>query len=75
MQTSEIYRKNFSEQLRKVLSQNDEQKNKIYELRQNKKLTDISYELVQGKLNKLFESINAISNAKNLQDKYELVID
>ena len=66
MQTSEIYRKNFSEQLRKVLSQNDEQKNKIYELRQNKKLTDISYELVQGKLNKLFESINAISNAKNL---------
>jgi len=33
-------------------------------------LTHISYEIVQDKLNMLYESIDAISNAKNLEDKY-----
>ena len=46
VQISEIYRKKFSEELREALSMNDEQKNKIFELIQNKKLHLISYELV-----------------------------
>jgi hypothetical protein len=43
---SEQYRKKFSEELREALSSNDDLNNKIFELRQNKKLTDISYDLV-----------------------------
>ena len=72
--TSENYRKKFSEQLREVLQENDDHSNKIFELKQNKRLTEISYELVQVKLNMMFESINEISNAKNLEDKYRLKI-
>jgi predicted RNA-binding protein with RPS1 domain len=43
---SEVYRKGFSEQLRKCLSVNDDLKNQIFELDQNKKLTYISYEII-----------------------------
>ena len=73
--TSELYRKKFSEQLRKALSKNDELTNQIFELGQNKKLTQISYENVQDKLNQLYKSVNAISNAKNLEDKFQFEID
>ena len=73
--TSELYRKGFSEQLRKALSKNDELTNQIFELGQNKKLTSISYEIVQDKLSMLYESINAISNAKYLEDKFQMEID
>ena len=73
--TSEIYRKQFSEQLRDTVSRNDELYNQIFEFDQNKRLTQISYELVQDKLNMLFESIDAISNAKYLEDKYQIRIN
>ena len=43
---SETYRKKFSEGMRKALSINDEQSNKIFELEQNKRLNVISLELV-----------------------------
>lgn len=72
---SEQYRKKFSEELRKALSQNDEQSNKVFELEQNRRLHEISYELVQGKLSMLFDSINAISNAKELEDKFQFAIN
>jgi hypothetical protein len=36
---SELYRKGFSEKLRITLSLNDDLKNQIFELDQNKKLT------------------------------------
>jgi hypothetical protein len=72
---SEQYRKKFSEELRKALSQNDEQSNKVFELEQNRRLHEISYELVQGKLSMLFNSINAISNAKKLEDKFQFEIN
>ena len=71
MATSELYRKRFSEQLRKTLSENDELSNQIFELAQNRRLTHISYEIVQDKLNMLYESIDAISNAKKLEEKYQ----
>ena len=69
---SELYRKGFSEKLRITLSLNDDLKNQIFELDQNKKLTYISYEIVQTKLNMLYESMTAISNAKNLEDKFQV---
>lgn len=75
MLISEQYRKKFSEELRKALSQNDEQSNKVFELEQNRRLHEISYELVQGKLSMLFDSINAISNAKELEDKFQFEIN
>ena len=72
---SETYRKKFSEGMSKALSENDEQSNKIFDLEQNKRLKEISLELVQSQLNHLFNSINAISNAKNLEDKYQFQIN
>ena len=42
---------------------------------QNKRLTHIGYELVQNKLTTLYESIDGISNIKNLEDKYCFTID
>jgi len=38
-------------------------------------LTQISFEIVQNKLEMMFESINSISNAKNLEDKFRFEID
>jgi predicted RNA-binding protein with RPS1 domain len=67
---SELYRKGFSEKLREALSLNDDLKNQIFELDQNKKLTLISYEIIQKKLHMLYESMTEISNAKNLEDKF-----
>lgn len=70
VKVSELYRKGFAEKLRQSLCLNDDLKNQIFELDQNKKLTQISYEIVQTKLNMLYESMTAISNAKNLEDKF-----
>ena len=68
--TSEQFRKRFSERLRQTLSENGELSNQIYELSQNRRLTHISYEIVQDKLNMLYESIDAISNAKKIEEMY-----
>jgi len=38
-------------------------------------LHDIQYDLAEGKLNMMFDSINAISNAKNLEDKFQFEIN
>jgi hypothetical protein len=75
VKVSEELRKNFSEKLRRCLSNNDLLSNKIFDLIQSKKLQQIQYELVEDKLNMIFESVNAISNAKNLEDKYQLEIN
>lgn len=72
--TSEHYRKKFSEKLRAALQQNDDLNNQLFEFAQNKQLNQISYEIVHKKLQMLYESINAISNAKNLEDKYQFEI-
>jgi hypothetical protein len=67
---SEHYRKKFSEKLRDSMSKNDIQQNQIYELNQKRCLTDIQIEIVEQKLSMLMESIDSISNAKKLEDKY-----
>jgi len=72
---SEKYRKRFSEKLRESLSKNDIQQNQIFELNQSRKLAEIQNELIESKLNMIFDSINAISNAKNLEDKYQFEIN
>lgn len=46
VEKSEEYRKKFSELLREALSVSDERANKIFELQQNKTLTNISYNLL-----------------------------
>mmetsp|Transcript_34163 Transcript_34163/g.52432 ORF Transcript_34163/g.52432 Transcript_34163/m.52432 type:complete len:91 (-) Transcript_34163:846-1118(-) len=71
VKVSETYRKKFSEKLRESLSKNDLQANQIFELNQNRKLGEIQNELIESKLNMIFDSINSISNAKNLEDKYQ----
>lgn len=54
---SEKYRKKFSDKLRESLAINDITNNQIIELKQNKRLTEISYHLVETKLSMVFESI------------------
>lgn len=72
---SEKYRKRFSEKLRESLAECDVQNNQIFELNQNKKLSEIQTELVERKLNMIFESVGEITSAKNLEDKYQVEID
>jgi len=45
-------------------------KNKNFELENNKKLREINFNLVQSKLNTMYNSINYISDIKALEDKY-----
>jgi hypothetical protein len=49
--------------------------NKIFELDQSKKLFSIQFFNVESRLEMIFESVNEISNAKNLEDKYQFEID
>ena len=72
---SEYYRKKFSDRLRRELQDNDSNKNKIFELEQNKQRMSTQLEIIQGQYAKVFDSVNAISNAKNLEDKYKFQIE
>jgi hypothetical protein len=72
---SEYYRKKFSESLRECKAVNDICENKIFELDQTKKLFSIQFYNVESRLEMVFESVNEISNAKNLEDKYQFEID
>jgi hypothetical protein len=72
---SEKYRKEFSEKLRECKSFVDSCENKIFELDQSKKLFNIQFFNVESRLEMIFESVNEISNAKNLEDKYQFEID
>ena len=66
--TSERYRKKYSEQLRKCKCEADDQQNIIFELKQNKTLTNISYEILQAQLLRLYESVDGVSNTKKVED-------
>lgn len=72
---SEDYRKKFSDRLRRELQESDLQANKIFELEQNRQLMATQLEIVQSQYEKVFDSVNAISNAKNLEDKYKFQIE
>jgi len=49
--------------------------NLILELEQNKQLYMMRYEVLEEQFNLLFNSIETISNAKNLEDKYAQQIE
>lgn len=72
---SEKLRKKFSEQLRLQAAKNDVFNNTIFELNQNKKLNDIKHTLTEEKLNLVFDSVNSISNAKEIEDKMQFKIN
>lgn len=72
---SETFRKQFSEKLRECKAVVDNCENKIFELDQSKKLFSIQFFNVESRLEMIFESVNEISNAKNLEDKYQFEID
>lgn len=72
---SENYRKRFSDRLRRELQESDIQRNKIFELEQNRQLLGAQLEIVTSQYEKVFDSVNAISNAKNLEDKYKYQIE
>ena len=72
---SEKLRKKFSEQLRLQAAKNDVFNNTIFELNQNKKLYDIKHTLTEEKLNLVFDSVNSISNAKEIEDKMQFKIN
>ena len=55
-------------------SSNDINSNKVFELEQNKALKQIQYENIFEKLAALNESISAMSDAKDIQDKHEIQI-
>jgi late competence protein required for DNA uptake (superfamily II DNA/RNA helicase) len=72
---SERYRKEFSEKLRLSLAKGENYRNQIIELTQNKKILMIQTELVEGKLSMIFESVNQITNAKNMEDKHKILVN
>ena len=72
---SEKLRKKFSEQLRLQAAKNDVFNNTIFELNQNKKLNDIKHTLTEEKLNLVFDSVNSISNEKEIEDKMQFKIN
>lgn len=48
----------------------DSCENKIFELDQSKKLFIIQLYNIESRLEMVFHSVNEISNAKNIEDKY-----
>ena len=46
----------------------------MHEINENKKLHEIKTDLLQGKMNELYESIKFITNAKGNSDKYKVEI-
>lgn len=72
VKVSEMYRKKFSEELRQSRAKNDEQKGQMFELDQSKKLFAIQYNEVNSQLHMIYKSVNAITNAKALEDAYQM---
>ena len=55
--------------MRLQAAKNDVFNNTIFELNQNKRLNDIKLALTEEKLDLVFDSVNTISNAKEIEDK------
>lgn len=49
--------------------------NELYEHQTNKKLQDITIDMMTKKMEQIFESVDQISNARNLEEKYKLIIE
>lgn len=68
---SEESRQEYSIKLNKTRTDLDEMKNKNQELSENGKLSQIALKLIEEKLEMVFLSNHAISNAKKLDEQYE----
>ena len=67
---NERMRRRYQHELQNCKSSIDSQTNNIYELSQNKKLYTVKYGVLEEQFNMLWNSIQTISNAKNLEDKF-----
>ena len=74
-QFNENMRRRCQHELNQKLSQIDCQNNKIFQMEQNRQLYMMKYEVLEEQFTLLFNSIETISNAKNLEDKYDLKIE
>ena len=74
-QFNENMRRRCQHELNKKLSELDCQNNKIFMMEQNRQLYMMKYEVLEEQFTLLFNSIETISNAKNLEDKYDLKIE
>ena len=71
---SEDSRQEYSFQLNEAKMQEEGLNNQNQLLTESNKITTISQDLITDKLEMLFKSIDAISNAKNLEDYYVRII-
>ena len=68
---NEMIRRRTQQDLHGSKSEIDSQKNKIFIMEQNKRLYAVRYEVLEEQFTLLFNSIQTISNAKNIEDKFE----
>ena len=50
-------------------------KNQLYEYQTNKHLREHMIYMLTEKMNIVFESVDQISNARNLEEKYKMIIE
>lgn len=74
MSKSEKFRKQFAEELRISLKQNDQQINHMIEIEQQNKLKSVQYDIAEEQLKLLYDSISQLALSKNLEDKFQLQI-
>ena len=71
---NERMRRRCQHELHNSKSEIDSCKNHIFELLQNKQLYTTKYAVLEEQFTLLFNSIETISNAKNLEDKFDVQI-
>ena len=64
-------RRRYQHELQACKSELDQDKNQMFQLEQNKKYYTVKYEVLEEQFRMLFNSIETISNAKNLEDKHD----
>ena len=72
-QFNEDMRRRCQHELNLKLSEIDQQNNKLFMMEQNRQLYMMKYEVLEEQFTLLFSSIESISNAKNIEDKFDLI--
>ena len=72
-QFNEDMRRRSQHELNLKLSEIDQQNNKLFMMEQNRQLYMMKYEVLEEQFTLLFNSIESISNAKNIEDKFDLI--
>lgn len=74
-QISEQYRKYYAELLRDQMVASDHLKYQLQEVQSTKALNEAKYEIIEEQLKFLYNSLQELANAKNLEDKFQFQID